>query len=100
MPWKEILFKEFLTHKDNITVNHIDSLSLFELSRFRKYIIKSNNEWKNILEQSFLPDYKDQKVWSDPSAKNYTLIEKSWLSKEELKTEMNIVVITAYDIDF
>lgn len=96
---KEISLKEFLPHICDITVNYTNNLSLFELTRFRKYIIKSNNEWKNILEQSFLPDYKDQKSWNDPLAKNYQLIEKSWLSKEELNSDKDIVIITAYDSD-
>lgn len=99
MSWKEISLEEFLPYMYNIRVNYTFTLSLLGEVRFRKYIIKSNTDWKNILERSFLPDYKYQISWNDPLAKNYLLIEKSWLSKEKLKSEKDIVIITAYDSD-
>ena len=98
MYWKEISSEEFLPYLCNIRVNY-SLVNLSELRGFRKYIIKSNSDWKTILEPSFLPDYKDQKSWNDPLAKNYLVIEKSWLSKEELRSDKDIIIITAYDSD-
>jgi hypothetical protein len=98
MYWKEISSEEFLPYFRNIRVNaYLANLS--ELVGLRKSIIKSNSDWKTILEPSFLPDYKDQKSWKDPLAKNYLVIEKSWLSKEELRSYKDIIIITAYDSD-
>ena len=64
MYWKEISSEEFLPYFYNIRVNYY-LVKLSELRGFRKYIIKSNSDWKNILELSFLPDYKEQKSWND-----------------------------------
>ena len=62
MYWKEISAEEFLPYFCNIRVNYY-LVKLSELGGVRKYIIKSNGDQKNILEPSFLPDYKDQKLW-------------------------------------
>jgi hypothetical protein len=70
---------------------------LFQKSQFRKCTITTNKEWQIIIDNCFLPDYKYNKSWEGPSAKNYTLIEKSLLSNEKLKNYSNIVIITAYD---
>jgi hypothetical protein len=60
--------------------------------RARKGVIRSKELWRSMMENAFLPWYKNEKSWEDRTAQNFTLYEYSLLVPHEVKIRANKIL--------
>jgi len=91
MEWNEISNSEFARSafsQDNY-IRVIWSGFFGDGVRSRKCIIHSIEDWRSVIENAFLPRYKDGRCWEDPIARNFTLLEYSLDVHPDVKSKAN-----------